>query len=116
MDWTLLIMRVLFDNGVPRGLAQYLSGHIVEEGRSLGWERLSNGELIAEAEQAGFAVMVSADKNIRYQQNLRQRQIALIVLTNAQWPQVQRVAATIAEAIASVIAGGYIEVYVPPRF
>ncbi len=109
-------MRVLLDNGVPRGLAQYLSGHIVEEARSLGWERLSNGELIAEAEQAGFTVVVSTDKNIRYQQNLRQRQIALVVLTNAQWPQVQLVATTISEAVAAVVTGGYTEVYVPPRF
>src|SRR4051794_27718917 len=62
-------MLILFDNGTPRGLARFLAGHSVEEARSRGWEELSNGDLIAVAEQAGFEVMITTDKNIRYQQN-----------------------------------------------
>ena len=60
-------MLILFDNNTPRGLARFLSGHSVEEARMRGWDQLVNGELIAMAEQAGFEVMVTADKNIRYQ-------------------------------------------------
>jgi hypothetical protein len=63
-------MLVLLDNGAPRGLAQLLKGHSVEEARARGWEELANGELLDVAEQAGFEVLVTTDKNIRYQQNL----------------------------------------------
>jgi hypothetical protein len=77
-------MLVLFDNGTPRGLARFLSSHTVEEARTRGWEELANGELIDAAEQAGFEVMVTMDKNIRYQQNLKSRGIALVVLEHSQ--------------------------------
>jgi len=73
-------MRVLLDNGVPRGVARYLTSHSVEEARVRGWEELANGDLIDAAEQAGFEVMVTTDKNIRYQQNLKARKLSLIVL------------------------------------
>jgi hypothetical protein len=63
-------MRILFDNGTPRGLARFLVGHSVEEARAHDWEELVNGELIEAAEQAGFDLIVTTDKNIRYQQNL----------------------------------------------
>ena len=79
-------MLVLLDNGTPRGLARFLTGHSVEEARARGWEELSNGELIEVAEQAGFLLMVTTDKNIQYQQNLKARKIAIIVLEHSQWP------------------------------
>jgi hypothetical protein len=62
-------MRVLFDNGTPRGLAAALKGHVVEEARAFGWDALSNGELLAAAEAAGFDVLVTTDRNLRYRQN-----------------------------------------------
>lgn len=69
-------MRVLFDNGVPRGLASALSEHSVEEARSFGWDRLKNGDLLDAAEADGFDVFVTTDRNLRYQQNLTDRRIA----------------------------------------
>lgn len=45
-------MLILFDNGTPRGLARFLTGHTVEEARARGWEELVNGMLIDVAEQA----------------------------------------------------------------
>lgn len=68
-------MRILFDNGTPRGLTRFLAGHTVEEARAHGWEELANGELIEAAEKAGFDLMVTTDKNIRYQQNLEGRKL-----------------------------------------
>ena len=82
-------MLILFDNGTPRGLARFLTGHSVEEARARGWEELSNGELIDDAEQAGFELMVTTDKNIRHRQNLKARKIALVVLEHSQWPMVK---------------------------
>jgi len=106
-------MRILFDNGVPRGLARFLSGHSVEEARARGWEELANGELIDAAEQAGFALMVTTDKNIRYQQNLKARRIALVALEHSQWPMVRLVADKIVGAVNAAVPGGYVEVDVP---
>jgi hypothetical protein len=108
-------MRILFDNGTPRGLARFLSEHIVEEARRYGWEELENGSLIAAAEQAGFDLMLTTDKNIRYQQNLANRTIALIVLENSQWPMVKLVAEQIVSAVNTAQPGSYAEVQVPFR-
>jgi hypothetical protein len=104
-------MLVLFDNGTPRGLARFLTGHSVEEAR--GWEELANGALIDAAEQVGFEVLVTTDKNIQYQQNLKTRKIALVVLEHSQWPMVKLVAENIAAAVNSAQPGRYIEVKVP---
>jgi len=106
-------MQVLFDNGTPRGLAQFLTGHSVEEARARGWEELANGELLDVAEQAGFEVLVTTDKNIRYQQNVKARKIAFVVLEHAQWPMVKQVAEKIAAAVNSAQPGSYVEVEVP---
>jgi hypothetical protein len=70
-------MRVLFDNGTPRGVAAALADHIVEEARSRGWDTLKNGELLDAAEAAGFNVFVTTDRNIRQQQKLAGRKIAI---------------------------------------
>ena len=61
-------MRVLFDNTTPRGVSSALSDHTVEEARSHGWDTLGNGELLDAAEAAGFDVLLTTDRNIRYQQ------------------------------------------------
>ena len=66
-------MRVLFDNGTPRGVAAALAAHVVEEARSRGWDTLTNGELLAAAEAAGFEVLLTTDRHIRHQQNLLNR-------------------------------------------
>src|SRR5580692_9380935 len=106
-------MLIFFDNGTPRGLARFLAGHAVEEARARGWEELSDGELIDVAEQAGFALLVTTDKNIRYQQNLETRKIALVVLEHSQWPMVKLVAETIVAAVNAAEPGSYVEVSVP---
>ena len=106
-------MRVLLDNGVPRGVARYLTGHAVEEARARGWEELANGDLIDAAEQNGFEVMVTTDKNIRYQQNLKARKLSLIVLEHAQWPMVRLVVENIVVAVNAASPGSYVEVAVP---
>jgi predicted nuclease of predicted toxin-antitoxin system len=106
-------MNILFDNGVPRGLARFLTGHQVTEARSCGWEELANGELIRAAEERGFDIVVTNDKNIRYQQNLTGRRIAIIVLEHSQWPMVQRVASSVLRAVNEAAPGGYTEVAVP---
>ena len=78
-------MRILLDHGAPYGLARYLEGHTVSTAHKCGWDRLTNGDLLRAAEQAGFDLLLTNDKNLRYQQNLSSRRIALIVLGNSSW-------------------------------
>jgi len=65
---------------------------------------LTNGELPAEAERAGFDVLLTADKNMRYQQNLAGRRIALVVLSTPQWPVVRLQVGKVAAAVNSAQA------------
>lgn len=106
-------MLVLFDHSTPAPLASYLTGHTVTEARERGWDRLSNGDLLAVAERAGFDVLLTADKNIRYQQNLRGRRIALVVLSTPQWPRVRLHMNRIATAVNAATPGSYAEVEIP---
>jgi hypothetical protein len=80
----------LFDHSTPALLRYALKSHVVVEGVERGWERLANGALLDEAESAGFDVLITADKNVRYQQNLAGRKIALVVLGNPQCPVLRR--------------------------
>ena len=73
-------MRILFDKNVPVQLRRYLTGHWVETSANRGWGELKNGILLKTAEVNGFDAMVTADQNIAYQQNLKERTIALVVL------------------------------------
>jgi hypothetical protein len=106
-------MLILFDHGVPAPLLPYLIGHAVVRARDRGWERLSNGDLLAQAEQAGFEVFLTADKNIRYQQNLAGREIAVVVLSTPQWPIVRLHVAKIAAAVNAATPGSYVGVQIP---
>ena len=60
-------MRILFDHGTPSGIIRALSGHEVTEAIERGWDRISNGELLWLAEDAGFKLLLTTDKNIQYQ-------------------------------------------------
>jgi hypothetical protein len=105
---------VLFDHGTPTGPARALSEHTVHTAQSRGWDTLSNGELLDAAEEAGFAVLLTTDRRIRYQQNLRLRRLALVVLTGStRWSHVHEHADRIAAAVASVTPGSYSEVNIP---
>src|SRR5271157_4212304 len=106
-------MRILLDNGTPRGIMRSLSGHTVEESRDHGWDGLSNGELLTAAEEAGFEVLVTTDKNIRYQQNLGGRRIAIVVLGKGRWRLIRSMLAQIAVAVNAATPGSYTEVEIP---
>ena len=73
-------MRVLLDHGRPAPLRRYFPDHLVTEAIEKGWDRLSNSDLLTEAEAARFDVFFTADKNIRRQQNLKGRKIAIVEL------------------------------------
>jgi len=106
-------MLILFDNGVPAPLRYALEGHVVVEAIELGWDRLLNGELISPAEAEGFDILLTTDKNIRYQQNLNERRIAFVVLGNQQWPVLQQYVERVLAAVNAAVPGSCTEVDVP---
>jgi hypothetical protein len=106
-------MLILFDHSVAAPLVPYLIDHTVVKARDRGWDTLSNGDLLAEAERAGFEVFLIADKNIRYQQNLARRRIAVVVLSTPQWPIVRLHTAEVVAVVNAARPGSYAEVQIP---
>jgi hypothetical protein len=106
-------MLILFDHGTPAPLIPFLQSHIVTKARARGWDRLSNGELLKAAEVAGFDLLLTTDKNMRYQQNLAGRRIAIVVLGQQQWPKLRSHIQRVIEAVNAATPGSYVEVEVP---
>jgi predicted nuclease of predicted toxin-antitoxin system len=111
-------LRILFDKNVPVGVRGFLPNHEVHTFVAMQWpDQLENGELLTMAEQAGFDVMVTSDQNIRYQQNLSGRNLALVVLGSNIWPVVRQYGAAIAARVYGASPGGYdfIEMPLSPK-
>jgi hypothetical protein len=108
-------VRVLFDQGVPVPLRESLTQHEVSTAYERGWSKLENGELLDAAEQDGFEVFVTTDKNLRHQQNLGARRIATVVLTSTSWPRIQNDIAAVVRAVHGASPGSYAEVQILER-
>ncbi len=110
-------MRALFDKNIPDQLGRFLAGHVVEFAANLGWGELKNGVLLATAELHKFDVMITADQNIKYQQNLTRRKIALVVLGSNRWPLLREHIREIQAVVAASRTNSYsfIEVPLPPK-
>lgn len=106
-------MRVLFDKNVPYGMRYFLAKHQVEMVDDYGWARITNGELLKRAEAAGLDVVVTADQNVVYQQNLKERKIALVVLGSNIWPIVQNYEASIRDHVDASTPGSYAFIDMP---
>lgn len=106
-------MLILFDHGTPSPLRPFLQGHTVKKTKDLGWERLTHSELLTEAEAAGFDLLLTTDKNIRHQQNLTGRRIAVVVLGNPRWPIVRLHVHQVISAINTATPGCCLIVDIP---
>jgi hypothetical protein len=106
-------VRLLFDQGTPVPLRQSLTHYEVTTVYERDWSRLKNGELLDNAEKQGFEVLVTTDSNLKYQQNLKSRRIAIVVLSTPSWPRIQRAVAEVIGAIDAASEGSYTEVEIP---
>jgi len=97
-------VRILLDHGTPVPLRRALAGHSVATAHEQGWATLTNGELLAAAE-GSFDVFVTTDQNLRYQQNLTGRRLAILVLPTTSWPRLQLHAPAIAAALVALRPG-----------
>ena len=103
-------MKILFDQGTPVPLRKLLPEHTVVTAYERGWQTLENGSLIAAAEADGFEVIVTTDQNLKYQQNLNDRSIAIVVLTSTSWPRIRENASSIQEALDSLEPASFLEI------
>jgi hypothetical protein len=111
-------LRILFDKNVPVGARRFLPGHVVHTVVEMGWpDQLENNELLKVAEESGFDLMVTSDQNIRYQQNLAGRKLALVVLGSNIWPVVRKHGTAITASVEAATPGSYdfIEMPLPPK-
>lgn len=102
-------MKILFDQGTPAPLRRHLVGHEVDTAFEKGWSSLTNGNLLDAAEQAGYELLITTDQNLRYQQQLVDRQIAILVLLSTSWPRIRMRAEDIRRAIERIASHDYVE-------
>lgn len=102
-------MRILLDHCVPAPLAKRLPGHVPQIAYDLGWAKLRNGELIEAAQNNGMDLLLTSDKNLRYQQNLSGRRLAILVLPTNNWVILRNMIAEIVDAVATMQPGEYRE-------
>ena len=101
--------RVLLDHCVPRRVGQALLDCETATAFKRGWAELKNGALLKAAEDAGFDVLVTADKNLRFQQQLAARRIAIVELPTNSLPALLPHFGAIAGAVRQVRPGEYLE-------
>ena len=105
-------MKVLFDQGTPAPLRRYLRGHSVDTAYEQGWANLSNGDLLKAAEQAGYHLLITTDQNLKYQQNLADRKLAILVLLTTSWPRIRLQVDEISAIVDEITVGDYKELAV----
>jgi hypothetical protein len=103
-------MKVLFDQGTPVPLRRYLHPHVVDTANERGWSHLQNGDLLDQAESNHYDAFITTDTNLRYQQNLTNRVIRILVLTTTSWPRIQKKTDEVRAALEDLDQGGYREV------
>jgi|ERR1039458_5164397 hypothetical protein len=106
-------MLILFDQATPVPLRPYLKGHTVRTAAQQGWDRLKNGDLLEAVEEAGFDMLLTTDKNMRYQQNLVGRKIAVLVLGQQNWSLLLPHVQLVVDAVNAITPGNYAEVEIP---
>ncbi len=106
-------MQILFDQGTPAPLRRFLTAHDVSTAYEQGWSTVTNGDLIRLAEQQGYELLITTDTNLRYQQNLKTRAIAILVLSTTSWPRIRSAAELVVVEVAGIRAGEYCELRIP---
>lgn len=103
-------MRILLDHCVDWRVARLVEGHEVVTARRMGWDRLQNGDLVLAAEEEGFDAIVTVDKNLRYQQNLQGRRIAIVILQPrlVDFPHLAPLAPALLDALDGIQSGAFV--------
>jgi len=108
------VKKVILDEGVPRSLARHLRDLGIDAAAfPNGMKQLSNGRLLAEVERRGFNVLLTNDKSMQFQQNLRGRPLAIVSLPTNLRPALMKMLPQIAEAIKQAEIGHFTQLHDP---
>ena len=102
-------MKILFDQGTPVPLRVHLVSHTVDTAYEVGWAEFQNSQLLQAAEAAGYDLLVTTDQSLKYQQNLRGRKLAVLVLLSTSWPRMRAHVQAIGQVIETMQRGDYKE-------
>jgi predicted nuclease of predicted toxin-antitoxin system len=94
-------VRILLDECVPWPMHKLLSGHSCSTVQEKGWGGIKNGELLQHAE-GEFDLFITSDQNIRYQQNLAGRRIAILELSTNDINRIEAASTLIEDAIEEI--------------
>jgi hypothetical protein len=110
-------LHILFDKNVPYQLRSYLVAHNVRTAEEHGWARFANGDLLKAAEDHGFDVMVTADQSLEYQQDLKGRKLALVVLSTNHIGVLEKHPEKLILAVDAATEGSYefVRYQLPPK-
>jgi hypothetical protein len=101
-------MKVLLDACVPRPLRKFLPDHTVQTAQEMGWGQLKNGVLL-QAVEPEFDAFLTSDQNLKYQQKVSGRKLAILVLPTNDWPTIRIHADEIATKVATLKPGDFVE-------
>ena len=101
-------MKVLMDACVPRPLRKFLPDHTVNTAQEMGWGQLKNGSLLQAAESQ-FDAFLTSDQNLKYQQRIAGRNLAILVLPTNDWPTIRSHTDDIAAKVAGLKPGDFTE-------
>ena len=105
-------MKVLLDECVPWPIHRLLAGHSCTTAQKRGWRAVTNGDLIRLAE-TDFDLFITCDQNIRYQQNLAARRIAILELSSNDLRRILAAGSDICAALAAIQPGEYVHLPIP---
>lgn len=105
-------MRILLDECVPRPLKRELADYEIRTVVEMGWSGKKNGELLRLMSQEGFTILLTSDQNLRYQQNLQQAGVAVIVLValSNRLPDLVPLIPEVRDVLNTIASGEVIEV------
>lgn len=105
-------MRILLDECVPRPLKRQLTQYSVRTVVEMGWAGTKNGELLKRMKQEQFTILLTTDQNLRYQQNLQQAGVAIVVMValSNRLPDLIPLIPQVCEVLETIVPGEVIEV------
>src|SRR4051812_10106171 len=102
-------MRILLDECVPWPMHKLLLSHDCTTAQKRGWGGIKNGELLRLAEADGFELFITADQNIRYQQNLSGRAIRILELSSNKLRDIDAATQLLQNTIAQMTVGDFVQ-------
>jgi predicted nuclease of predicted toxin-antitoxin system len=105
-------VKVLVDECVPLKLVRLLTGHVFNTAQQKGWDGFSNGKLLALSEPE-FDLFLTSDRNLQYQQNLKGRKIAILLLSTNHWQTLKKRVELVQAALDKISSGEFVRLEIP---